>query len=549
MALKSGRRILVSVFLWVFLSWINCRTVVAQLIVDEGPQDAHVHIGQKVTFVCDLRNTEGYNVFWFHQQRNKYLTTGRQVNVNLMPAELRDRLSVVGRVNQEEFSLRIENVQVADGGEYFCQYVPLIPSGTTTNAGAAVLTVLIPPSPESPYCQVNLLSGTQGDRFEVGDEANFHCYQTDGNPPPDLTLLRGYNQLAGPGRTVTHRYLLTGDDNGVTFTCIMTTPALDEPRNCSVMPLRILPNATILPALSTVEEGDQASFECYGEGEPIIANYRWRVASVDTGEILPADRYSVFENGRSLEIAVMENLELLCIVSVPSGLSGNATARVEVVKREMTSALAGSTVQTSPTNKSSTSAGITAVAVVVPMVIVILVTAVIVLCLRRRRRHKKPNISIRYKSSVIRHREGEPGDDATPGQNGQTTGAGTVWDETGARSEIDTSNLYALPENHQLGPPASQNYHRSSPKLDAVHSAVGPVDPHPDTPVYARPDKKAKNLKENEYSSVPVEEPKEADSGLVYADLELDSSSASKELDRTGLPSGTEQTMYATIRS
>ncbi|XP_038077208.1 uncharacterized protein LOC119745057 [Patiria miniata] len=334
MAPKHGRIILAFVFLWLFLPWMNCQTVVAQLIVDETPQDAQVHIGQEVTFICDLRNAGGYNVFWFHQQRNMYLTTGRKVNAGVMPAELRDRVSVVGRADQEEFSLRIENVQRADGGDYFCQYG--LPDEMLKNAGIAVLTVLIPPSLESPYCQVDLISGTRVDRFEVGDEVNFYCYQTDGNPPPDLTLLRGYNQLAGPSRTVTHRYLLTGDDNGVTFTCIMTTPALDEPRNCSVVPLRILPNATILPAVSMVEEGDQASFECYGEGEPIIANYRWRVASVDTGEILPADRYSVFENGRSMEITVMENLELICIVSVPSGLYGNTTARVEVVHREQT---------------------------------------------------------------------------------------------------------------------------------------------------------------------------------------------------------------------
>ena len=126
-----------------------------------------------------------------------------------------------------------------------------------------------------------------------------------------------------------HRYQLKPEDNGVTFICIMTTPALDEPRSCS---LRV-PNATIQPAVSKVEVGNSASFECHGDGVPYIASYRWVVTNADTGDILPSSRYTVSENGRSLEVAVMENLELRCIVSVQSRLY-EASARVEVVNRE-----------------------------------------------------------------------------------------------------------------------------------------------------------------------------------------------------------------------
>ena len=123
-----------------------------------------------------------------------------------------------------------------------------------------------------------------------------------------------------------HRCQLKPEDNGVTFICIMTTPALDEPRSCS---LRVA-NATIQPAVSKVEVGNSASFECHGDGVPYIACYNWVVTDADTGDVLPSSRYTVSENGRSLEVAVMENLELLCMVSVPSRLFCNSTARVEV---------------------------------------------------------------------------------------------------------------------------------------------------------------------------------------------------------------------------
>ena len=56
---------------------MNYCSVGAQPTVDEGPMNAAVHISQEVTFICDLRNIDGYGVFWYHKERNAYLTNGR----------------------------------------------------------------------------------------------------------------------------------------------------------------------------------------------------------------------------------------------------------------------------------------------------------------------------------------------------------------------------------------------------------------------------------------------------------------------------------------
>ncbi|XP_022111438.1 Down syndrome cell adhesion molecule-like protein Dscam2 [Acanthaster planci] len=563
MALKFGGVIPTAVHLLIILPWMDHHAVRSQPMLDEGPQDAAVHVGQEVTFVCDLRNVGDYGIFWFQQQRNMYLTSGRQVSDNLLRSELRERVSIVGRADQEEFNLKIVNVQVADEGEYFCRHA--LPEGDYTNSGRAELLVLIPPTPESPLCEVIPLS-VNSDHFDVGDEVQLHCYQKGGNPPPDLTFLRDGNQLSGPGRTITHRYLLSEDDNGVTFTCIMTTPALNEPRNCSVIPLSISPSATISPSVSWVEEGTSGLFECSGEGIPNIARYRWRVTNANTRGMLPTNRYTTAQsaNGQSLEIVVTENLDLLCIVSVPSGLSGNATATVQVKKQDMTTLNAGSTVQTSPTTKPSPPAAFPIAAVVIPLLTVMAVfAAFIALCLWRRKRQRKLNISIRYKTSV-RCDESDYG--AQSRRDGQITHAGNDFSAS-TGSEVDTSHmtynpLYATSDNHQVGQTPNQSYRPNQPsskpkpdmravtrQQDAIGSPVESVGHPQDIPLYSTPNKKGKGLGELKYSNVPVEEPEETDSGLVYADLDLEESSPSKDIDNNGLPPGSDQTVYAMIRS
>ena len=126
----------VAALLYIFLSLMTRCPVQAQPSLDEGPQDVTVRsLGATVNFICNLRNVGGYIIYWFHLERNTVLTILRQVGTYLSPS-LKSRLSIIGDVNNEEFTLRIENVTVADDGEYFCQYASPSDPNVKTNATA-----------------------------------------------------------------------------------------------------------------------------------------------------------------------------------------------------------------------------------------------------------------------------------------------------------------------------------------------------------------------------------------------------------------------------
>ncbi|XP_022086950.1 uncharacterized protein LOC110977279, partial [Acanthaster planci] len=379
-----------------------------------GPQDTIVRQGASVNFTCDLRNIEGYTIYWHHQPQVgsvRYLTVNRELytgTVSPPPAQLQRRLSITGDESRGEFTLRISDVRKIDDGVYSCLYgYTNIPVKT---ASSAELTVLVPPSSLSPWCSAQPVSTADDNTI------NLYCNSQGGEPPPNITYFRETEQIAGPGiRSIQHTYHLREQDNGVTFTCILTTPALDEPSTCSVMPLRILPNATILPAVSEVENRTSRSFECHGEGVPNIATYRWRVTYADTGDILLENNYSVSENGQSLKITVTQNLELLCVVSVQSGLSGHATALVNVTKLVTTTVAGGLRKTASPDPEDEASASL-----IMPIAVVVVVIAslmLIVFCfLWRRKTRRAIDPKIEYNMRDIRDLEtpGTPTDKTGP---------------------------------------------------------------------------------------------------------------------------------------
>ncbi|XP_038076667.1 uncharacterized protein LOC119744676 [Patiria miniata] len=556
------------------------RHAFAQISVDQGPTDVAVVQGGTATFVCDLSKVTGYKIYWYYLEGSlaRYLSIGRAVGVSTpLSSDLLSRLSIIGDESREEFTLRITNVRATDSGAYSCLYAH--DGGSLQTAGAGRLTVLIPPSMESPVCVVEGTSGT-ADHFDVGALISLYCYTSGGDPSPTVVYYRDGERLTGLARSIGHQYRLAAEDNGVVFTCVMTTPALDESRNCSVTPLRILPQATILPALSRVEEGTSASFQCNGEGVPSIVKFRWRVTNVDTGLVLPAERYFITKNGRSLEIAVKENIDLLCIVSVPSGLSGNTTVRVEVIKREFSTMAVQSTVEQRASREPSTSSP--PVAIIVVVVVLALVTiglVTVVWFLRKRKQQRRSKIPIDPKDGHnMSDMATEYAEIGRPTQNSLTPDAGLhqagiVMAATGG-GLVASNPLYALPDNRVRVGSMGRSEQSSSPDMkpdkkratnnnDETMPATTANDDDADgtltrllpadTPQYAQLDKSKKTRKSGEhtgieYSAVPAEEPQEADSGLVYADLDLDSSSPSIT-ENTGLPSASEKTVYATIHT
>ena len=122
---SDGRYGLGAVMLCLFLASMTCRHVQAEISLEEGPHDVTAIQGETVTLVCDFSNADGYVIYWRYGDTQRYLTINRDIETNL-PIGLRNRLSVIGNVSKEEFTLRIENVQEADSGEYYCAYISLI---------------------------------------------------------------------------------------------------------------------------------------------------------------------------------------------------------------------------------------------------------------------------------------------------------------------------------------------------------------------------------------------------------------------------------------
>ncbi|XP_038077209.1 uncharacterized protein LOC119745058 [Patiria miniata] len=478
-------RFILSAGLLCFFLSVACHHALAQPRLERGPQDAVVHEGDTVDFVCDLTTVSIYTIYWYYrgQSVSIYLSIDRSVIANPpLPTQLERRLSIIGNESQDEFTLRITNVQETDEGTYSCQYN--YPGVSSEIAGTAELTVLVPPSTQSPWCSV------QPESRAVGDDVTLYCNSQGGKPVPTITYYRENDQVAVPATdSITHRHPLQARDNGVTFTCVMTTPALDEQRNCSVMPLRILPQATILPAVSGVEEGTFTTFQCSGEGVPNINKYSWKVIKTDTGHALPTERYTVSEDGQTLEIAVMENLELVCIVSVPSGLSGNTTTRIDVVNREQTTMSVVSTgllrdkpSKEPPCNcpKNEQSSPVTVVLIVA---VVVLAVAVIVLNIllvwQRKHCRKSTSPPAGPKMTQAGHEYDDVQDAAEQGQEMQDSAYAAVQEDRDGPITSEYLELQDSPTCKESLEYAYASYPECKNDPTASGGKIGKAVPHP----------------------------------------------------------------------
>ncbi|XP_038076312.1 uncharacterized protein LOC119744453 [Patiria miniata] len=573
----------------------------ASISLDEGPQrQIAANVGDTVVFTCDLRDVGARRVHWYRKETRRYLSINRVIYRRL-PNELEARLSILGDPGREQFNLRIQDLKQSDSGTYICQYA--FPERSAVSAGSSTLTVYIPPDPGSPECRVD--STRTAGAHQVGDWVTLRCNST-GNPPPLVTYHRGDSTevLVSSASPVAHQRQLVPQDNGVDFTCTMTSPVLSGPRTCSVRPLEIFPRVEVKPAQVTAEEGTGASLVCRGIGEPSIASYRWVIRDTVTKRELHRNRYELNQTQQSLEIlSVRENITVTCFVTTPSALSGNATAVITVIPLDVlgfttvglnTASLAheGQTTVAS-TNTSLTNAmvssnfsvgvmnsrrpitakptGITlpSTSIIIAVSLAVLATIAVILCIcclrRRRQRHRKPlATSLRY-DKVRRSSGGDIRED---------------YFAVTSPAQIQPANnsapcpLYAVPDKPRRGQPRDleedQFLSSSGIPLKAVSKkrrrngiknrpALKPPienDTAQDSTIYIKPKKKSKrvkwNLDKNGYSVAElVDSGTEAEASLVYADLELDSSagcsgSTVDSIQRSTVGTG-DKTIYAQI--
>ena len=577
---------------------VNYQCVLAMFVLEEGPQSPmFAHVGDTVVFTCDFRDVGGRAIHWYFKETASYLSFNRVIYRRL-PDVLKNRLAIIGDVDQEQFNLRIHDVRMSDSGTYICQYA--FEGGLATNAAMSTLTVLIPPSPQSPECRVDPVRGADTN-YRVGDSVVLHCGSMDGSPTPQVAYRRADSDavLAGPASYIAHQYQLKADDNGLDFTCTMTTPALNQPKYCSVRPLIISPRAQVTPSNLTVREGNRVSLDCKGFGEPNIANYRWEIRDNKTGRELPRNRYMVSWNSSSVEIvSVQGDIAVTCFVTTPSGLSGNSTVWIELIddsgQTTVDLTAAGTEVDISTTTETSvvttelfnstppaemntrhpvtdhpTEATIPftlIIAVAVAFLAVIFTVLIICFCCMRRRKNKRSPPREDYPMTKRGNTY-----EIIPTEPSTTQETNTVVQMQSESNTVTTTPLYAAPRKPKRGTPqiserelyfpnsyvplyATPNQRRNGdiPSETAEGSAKRiPTD----TSLYAQPNKRAKKkiqstiswgLDENGYSIAKPKHVRKPDSGVQYADLDIGAESAASLTERPQTSAG-EQTLYAQI--
>ncbi|XP_071807208.1 uncharacterized protein [Asterias amurensis] len=234
--------------------------------------------------------------------------------------------------------LQIDNTQDEDQGKFYCVYKV---GGSIRNMYAtgqnnqAQLTVVTPPEGDVPSCGVSQIADA-APTFG-GALVELSCISSiASNPLPTLTWVTGDKELfSTTGNANLYRYSLKEQDNGREFVCLVTHPSLVTPRKCSVLPLNEPPNGVITKEKSVSAVGSSAVFKCLGSGIPYIVKYTWLVGessfshSNTDGANTPEISY-VGSEGSTLRLPNLKrssnNTRVTCGVSLPSGLSSNASA-------------------------------------------------------------------------------------------------------------------------------------------------------------------------------------------------------------------------------
>ncbi|XP_003727742.2 uncharacterized protein LOC100891983 [Strongylocentrotus purpuratus] len=287
----------------------------------ERPRDLTVREGRNVLFRCIIRNLQSnQNVYWFRLSTRRFITVNRMVNSNVPQG---NRLSILGNANLGEYFLQIRNVELADAGTYRCGYA--VPNLSFTFAGA-VLEVQRPPNEGSPMCSVS------PNGLNVGDVATITCRSEGGQPPASLAWRLEETVLTElkESRNVLS-VVVSAEHNGQEFICDAESPAIDEPRFCSVTLLSIRPDVRVEPPLGIAEVGGRIVFTCIAFGLPEIVRYEWLFNNKPVDDI---QRLEVSLDGRTLIIndIKLEDDEspVHCTATTTQGLSGTSGALLRV---------------------------------------------------------------------------------------------------------------------------------------------------------------------------------------------------------------------------
>ncbi|XP_033097385.1 neural cell adhesion molecule 2-like [Anneissia japonica] len=196
---------------------------------------------------------------------------------------------------------------------------------------SASLTVITPLDTGYPKCTIT----NTIDNIHVGEIVEIVCTAIGGIPRPSLHWLKNNSKLKETddftplNSSATHidviSISLSNEDNGVEFKCKADGISVVGNQSCSVVPLSIQPNVSIIVNKMSYDAGDSLNITCSGEGIPLISEYNWFFNNkhLTSSESM----FNIIENGTILEILELQtehlDAEIRCKVSIPSGLSAN----------------------------------------------------------------------------------------------------------------------------------------------------------------------------------------------------------------------------------
>ncbi|XP_022088585.1 protein turtle homolog A-like [Acanthaster planci] len=235
--------------------------------------------------------------------------------------------------------LQVDDIHDEDQGRFHCVYRR---DGSFRNlyaseqSGRAELTVVVPPDGDAPSCGVSQVASA--DPTLGGALVELSCISSmiAVDPLPTITWKTADKELSSStGNANLYRYTLQEKDNGRVFTCIVTHPSLTDASSCSVLPLNEPPNVVITPETLVAAVGSDAVFKCIGSGIPYIVKYTWFVGDSsfshpNTDGVITPEISFVGSKGWVLSLPNLKNTSnntrVTCKVSLPSGLSSNASA-------------------------------------------------------------------------------------------------------------------------------------------------------------------------------------------------------------------------------
>ncbi|XP_051934513.1 cell adhesion molecule 2b isoform X1 [Hippocampus zosterae] len=215
---------------------------------------------------------------------------------------LRDNRIELVRASWQELTIRINDVSLADEGQYTCSLFTM-PVKTTK----AFLTVLgVPERPE--------ITGFTSPALE-GEVITLTCTTAGSKPAAHIRWLRndkevqGTTEVSASGKSFTVRSSLRfqvgrGDD-GVAYTCMVDHLSLSNPyMTTEVLEVHYAPHLEITHSMIIPQEGQYFKLECVSRGNPIPEPVLW---SKDGGELPDAERMIV--EGRELTITTLNKTD------------------------------------------------------------------------------------------------------------------------------------------------------------------------------------------------------------------------------------------------